>query len=741
MPNTIGRAVPLEGSFHPHGLLPEGLLPVSRPDGSFQTTAAAAANRVADTFGTMADEYTKQEGSDAGKVAGLDPHYRPDGSLTIRGKAFNDAATQTYANQLDAKMRNQMQATFEANKNDPKALKAGLDKLHQDLSSNDVFDSMRGDFNAQFARLRMPYENKALSNFEEGQHAENRASIITNTSATETNAARMAAADPNNPANARNIEVELQRHSKLIDDAVANDDITADAAAKLKIKTRDSVLQSAALAQAASLKTPEAIEAYRVNAKAKFAAGEFKGLSADGYTTLDANLQSLANTARTRGNTDVAQLTKNVNDYVDRAASGLPTPVDEWTRYATSDAAKTPQGALVLKAAENKVKIATVMSTMSVDDAGRLVAGLRAEAAKGGATKPDGDVIAFAEDQLNKQRTAMNTDQLGYAAQKRLIPAVSPIDFQGFASTNDPQAAVTLAAQIRDRSGQARAVGSALSRSPQFLRPDERDRLKEIVDRGGPQALALAGAIVKGADNDAPRILREISPDAPLLAQAGNIIANGGSLSAARDAFEANRVKTETGKDLPGATPTVAAKAIRETFGSAFAMQGDDGSRIRTTADAIARTRIASTAANPNGSEADTIYRRALQEAAGAQFVGGVQYGGVADYKPGYWSSYKVPVPSNVRADRFRDVVRSIRDDDLASLPVPPQTPDGKPYRARDIASAVPVAVRGGYRFAMGDPSSSDPQYVRGSDGGPFVLPFSFVQSIAPRAGASLGGN
>ncbi len=741
MPNRFGRAAPAPGAFNPQGLLPEGLIPVARPDGSFASEMANATNRLANTFGAMADDAAKAEGEEAGKVAGLDPHYRPDGSLTIRGKAFNDAATKTYENNLDAQMRNDMQATFEANRNSPAGLKKAFDQLYQQYTGPDghVFDEIRGDFNAQFARLRLPYENKALSNFESDTHDQGRASLVDNLTATQTNAARMAAADPNNPVTAKNIAIELDRADKLIDAQVESEAITAEAAAKLKLKTRNDVLQSAALAQAATLKTPEAIAAYRENARKKFAAGEFNGLTADGYEALDASLQALEKSVRTQGNSDVAQLNKNLNDYVDRTASGLPTPPDEWTRYATSPAAQSPKGEQALKVAENKVKIATVMRNMSIDDAGRLVSGLRAEASKGGATAPDAEVIQFAESQLDKQRKAINTDQLGYAADKRLIPAVAPIDFQGFAASGDT---LTLAAQFRDRTAQARAVAGELSRSPQFLRPDERDRLKEIVTKGGPQAMALAGAIVKGADNDATAILREISPDAPLLAQAGNIIANGGSLSAARDAFEAARIKTETGKDLPAVDRSLAGKAVRDTFGSAFALQGDDGGRIRATADAIAKTRIFSGSVNPKSSEAETIYRRALQEAAGASFHGGVQYGGVIDYKPGYWSSYKVPVPSDMRADRFRDVIGSLRDDDLKSLPVPPQTAGGKSYGARDIAGAVPIAVRGGYRFAMGDPSSNDPQYIRGADGALFVLPFSLLKSIAPRiSGSLLGGN
>lgn len=744
MPNRFGRQVPIP-DYNPRALLPEGLIPIQRPDGSFAAEMASDTNRLANVAGAIADEAAQAEGAAAGKVAGLDPHYRPDGSLTIRGKAFNDAATKTYENNLDAKLRTDLQATFEANRDNPAALKKAFDNLHAKYTGpeGDVFDSIKGDFNAQFSRMRIPYENKALGNFEDLNHAQNRASLVNNITARQTNAARMAAADPNNPVTARNIDLELQEVDQLIDAQVGSQSIAADAGAKLKIKTRDDILQSASIAQASALTTPEAIAAYRANVKAKFAKGEFNGLTADGYTSLDTSLQQLEASRRTTINSGVTQLSKNIDDYVDRVAAGLPVPPDEWTKYVTGEAAKTPKGALALQTGEAKVRVAQAMSRMSIEDASRMVSGLRAEASKGGASAPDAAVIAFAEDQLNKQRTAMNTDQLGYAAQKRLIPAMTPLDFQGFAQSNDPASAGLLAAQFRDRTAQARTVATELGRAAQFLRPDEKDRLKEIVDKGGPQALALAGAIVKGSGADAPAILREISTDAPLLAQAGNIIANGGSMAAARDAFTAAQIKATTGKDLPSISVNAAGRLVRDTFGTAFAMQGEDAGRIRATADAVAKARMSSGSIDPKSGEAETIFKRALQEAAGAQFVGGVQYGGVADFKPpgNWWNTIKVPVPSNIRADAFRDVIRAFRDDDLASLPVPPRTADGRSFSARDISLATPVAVRGGYRFAQGDPASGDPKFIPGADGAPFVLPFSAVQKVAPRvSGAFLGG-
>lgn len=742
MPNKFGRSAGAVDPYRPHGLLPDGLLPVSRPDGSEDLQLANAANKVANTFGTMADEFAAQEGKAAGTVAGADKDFRPTESLTIRGRAYDEAAIKTYKDNLDAQLRTDIQKVYEANKNDPDALTKGFDTLGEEYRAQHVFPAIAGEFNASFARLRIPYQNKALSDLEDAKKDERKGALINNITASQTFAARAASADPTNPNTAAVVSGEATRIDTMIDGAVADKTISAEQAAKLKISNWNTITTRAATAQAESLKSPDEVAQYRVNARKQFAAGKFKNLTADGFEELDAKLEQIQKAKKTEANAGETLLQKNVNDYVQRAADGFPLPADEWTRYSSSAGASTPKGQAILQEGEAKLQVANLLKGRSIEDGERFVSRMRAEMGKDGeVTERQAEVVRFAEKYIKDQRTALNTDQLGLAERKRLVPAVAPLDFQQFATSDSPDAASALAVQFRNRTSQARSVATEFQRAPQFLRPEEKDRLKEIVDRGGPKALALAGAIVKGADADAPMILKEISDDAPLLAQAGNIIANGGSLSAARDAFQAGKIKAETGKELPGVSSTVSSRAQRDEFGTAFSYQGADGGRIRATADAIARVRLDRGGVDPKSSEAEKIFKRSLQEAAGATFVSDVQYGGVADYKPGYWSTYKVPVPAGVRADAFRDVIRSIRDTDLRELPVPPIAADGRPYSARDLAGAVPIAVKGGYRFAMGDPASNDPKFVRGADGNPFVYPFDSIQQLMPRVpGAFLGG-
>lgn len=735
MTNRSGRAVPVS-DFKPQGLLPDGLLPVSRPGGEEFEQVAKETRRVAASFGQIADEAATVEGRRAGKEAGLDPGYRPTGATTLRGRSFEAAATETYQNQLDAQLRGGIQAIYEQNKSSPKKLKEAFDAYGAKFQADNVFKEIEGDYKATFARLRIPYENKAQSDLEADIKDKARATLIQNIATSQTSALRAAVMDPNSPATAASIDIELKRIDQLYDEAASRDHITYEAATKLKAASRNSLMGSAMLEQANKLATPEAVAAYRQNVRDKFAKGEIKHLDAGGFETLDAQLQSLERAKKTGVNAETTKLQKDVGDFVQRAVDGFETSAAEWTGFATQPGASTARGQRVLAVGEAQLKIADKMRNMPVADADHFARSLRLQLQKDGSapSEDQADLVRFAEKLADTQRKDLARDPLGLAARKRLIPGIVPVDFVGFASSNDPNAGPLLAAQIRDRTAQARAVGQSFERAPVFFRPDEIAQLKAIVDKGGDKALALAGAIVKGADNDTTQVLKEIGGDAPLLAQAGAILVNGGSVQAARDALQAAELRAD--KLKPGERPAlVFGETVRKEYGTAFQLAPETQSRATTAARAIAETRLTRTAADPK--MATDLYKRAAQEAAGAVYVDGIQFGGVGDYKPGYWHSYKVAVPGGVRADRFRDVVRSLRPEDFSGLDVKPVDAEGKAYKASDFAAAVPVATRGGYRFALGNPQGADPQFIGGSDGRPFVLPF---DRLAPALRARVPG-
>ena len=350
----------------------------------------------------------------------------------------------------------------------------------------------------------------------------------------------------------------------------------------------------------------------------------------------------------------------------------------------------------------------------------------------GGFSSDQAELVQFGRKLVDDARTMLGRDPLGYADRYLRVP-IAPLDWGGDSTG--------IAGQIGDRVATAEAVGRQLRRDPTYLRPDEVERMREIVDKGGVQGTAVVQAIVQGAGTRAPAILKEIGGSAPALAQAGVLVASGAPRVAADDLLEAQRLKAQPNFRFPS-PPRDAMRMVGEAIGGAYDQYPEDKARIIAAANDIYGARAARFNYDGRDSASQEAYRKALQDAMASTRQGGRQFGGVASYTPGFWSSYRVAVPNDVDAGRFAQVIRSIRDEDLASLAVPPRTADGRAFRASDIHGSVPVRYGDGYRFAQGDPRSDDPKWIRGADGNPFVLPWATVaptlRSRVP--GAFLGG-
>jgi hypothetical protein len=116
-------------------------------------------------------------------------------------------------------------------------------------------------------------------------------------------------------------------------------------------------------------------------------------------------------------------------------------------------------------------------------------------------------------------------------------------------------------------------------------------------------------------------------------------------------------------------------------------------------------------------------FRRALQEAAGAVFENGEQYGGV-----GRFNGRRTIVPANVSAERFGRLVEAITDADLAANG--PIGSNGQPLRARDLRGAQLVAIGANrYRVARGDPDGDRPQWFMNRQGDVWELNFDALET------------
>lgn len=304
--------------------------------------------------------------------------------------------------------------------------------------------------------------------------------------------------------------------------------------------------------------------------------------------------------------------------------------------------------------------------------------------------------------------------------------------------------APTAGDEMRGRVAIAESIANKYSIPPQYLRPEEQRFLETATAAGGNAMLGTAKNIVDGFGDRSGRVLGEISKQAPVLAHMGGLLSGGlfggGSVTFANDVAEgvALRSNKEAEKLLPHWVTKPSDKIYQfeitrkvDQYGAAFLMVPDNGRAAEQSAKSAFMVRAMRNGYDPQsidvGGSVSSAYNRALQEAAGATYTSDdTRYGGVNVWSKtgiiGFRTPHHVLVPGNIRADRFNDVIGAIKDEDLRLMPISPQAAGGQPYTARDLRDATPVAVPGGYRFSHGDPSSSDPKWLRGADGQPFVL-------------------
>lgn len=716
MVNRSARRVPVT-PFRAEARLPDGQLPVARPRGEDNRRIATSLSGLARQFGQMGDTFAAIEGRRAGASAGNDPDFRPTGAMTIRGRNFDAAGISSYVANLDAQMRSDMQDVYQAHENDPDGLKGALDDLKTLYERDHVFEEILPTFNADFERARIGYQNRALDNFNADRKAAAYGSLIERLNELSTTRSRaLASLDPHDPAAVDMLVDMTGAIGDEYDRAVDGELMTPAAAATAKIADRRSAAVNFYTRQAGEIGTPAELETFRGDLRQRHAAGELVGIDGEGFAVLESNLQSIANRLETEGRSARSTLKKQIDSHVDRVAAGLSPPADEWQQILLA-ANGVPGGEEVVALGEAKLRVAEVIRDQPLPSARATVDGLRRSIASD-ATPAGAELVGFAEKQIETETQRVGTDMLGAAERRRLISEIVPL------SLSAEGVGEGLAGEVSARVAQADAVAEAVGRVPQYLRPAEVADLKTLAATNPDAAIAAAAAIIEGGGAAAPDILKQLDSQARALSAAGVVMANGGSIEASRDILLGSRAP-EGGGQWPTLTPTTRGRIGREVLGLAMVAQPEDTLRTQEAAYNIAKVRIAGNGTDPrvDVTAAEQVYRDALAEAAGAVTVGGEQYGGVADYSTGFFSfDKKVIVPPAIKASEFSNVVKSIRDEDLAALPAPPETEDGRAYRARDLHHALPVWTALGYMFSLGDPTDDDPRFIRGADGNPFML-------------------
>lgn len=660
--------------------------------------------------------------------------FRPSRRNTVFGRAYDAAGTQTYLQMADATMQQDMANVYEHFKDDPAGLRQGLDALytlHTSGKEGFVFPEIAADYQVAFTRRRIAYELQADKNAENRRIAQDQASFIDRTNELNTLIQRQQAAisadNPMAPAMILESQVAIDNH---YDDAVARKLMSPDAAEKAKIETKREAALGFYSRQAETLDA-RGISEMRASMETDFAKGDLPGLDGAGWQQLDTWLKARERQKQTEDKQANAAYSDRGDMLIGRIAAGFDVSEADLSQFQL-DAKTAPKGEDIRNSTLTAIATARAIRDLPLGEAQQKVDQMRADLGK----TPSEEAIKhfqLAQSVLAKKRDILATDPIGFAENAGIVERTPSIA--------EAQDAGELAQIVSSRVMNGQLIADHFGVPARYFRPGEAAALKKMVAADPAQAAQLAGAIVSGAGGQVHAVLRELGDAAPEVLQAGAIIAEGGSAEAAVDAIAGQNKKSD-GKAYKAIDTGLRRETEAKAIGNALVFQPADATRISDAANAIARKRLDDAGVEADSKEGRAIYARAINEAAGAVYDKGTRFGGFQRVRDGWLTSgAPVLVDNRIRADRFEDVIRAVQAADLAALPVQPVRADGKPLPAGYLNHAMPVAVRGGYAFAMGDPEGDDPQFVKGSDGKPFVLDLAGMADVlAPRVPGAFRG-
>lgn len=653
-------------------------------------------------------------------LSGKPGTFQTTGSATIRGQAYDTAGARTYLQSLDTTMRTDMQTVYDTYGDDPAKLEKSLGELKQAHLSDHVFEDIAPDYIVAFDRSSQRLVQRSRDVAERKREARDRAEFLERIDDLEENKSRSLAGleDGESAEGLFSVQSSIDAH---YDDAVERGILTEKEATRAKDRSMRSTVVSYHVRQAESLSADE-IGAMREQLRKDYAADDLPNVDRHSYSDIDAKLTSMEKARRTRDTKAKGDLRRLGDDIAKRHAGGEAIDPSELQKLTADFEPGAGDRQEIAASALRRLRVADAIRSQTITEVEAGLAGL--------VTDENGEVnrddLAFGRDLIERHKKAVLADPIGVAERFGVIDPIAPL-IAGDGDIANVANGVAERIQIADLAADHFGVPA------KYFRDGEASQLQGLIDTDPDAAMQIGGAIVVAGGEALPAMLRELGKDAPSLSQSGAILASGGDPNAARAALEGAR-KGDDGKMRPAVPKTLANEVTGDVIGTALELHPAEAARMRDTAGSIARYRLAQEGIDPKSDEARPVFEQAVHEAAGARFVGGVQYGGFASYDPGiFWSSRDVLAPPNIRADQFNDVINAITEADLQGLAIPPVDGEGRPYPASQVKGAMPVATAGGYRFALGDPQGDDPKWVRGSNGNPFVLMLHEIPSLSLR--------
>lgn len=700
------------------------------PGGEAHRAAADALSQFAGRVGRMADAAAQREGALEGGRAGLDPEFRPRRDGTIRGAAYDEAGLRSMAVRVDATLRERLAESFDASNGDPLKFDALATALRAELVETSPVE-IRPRLESGFQRMRFGYDRdfaRAVDQAEADALGAEALSLLDGRIKDIGRSAYQGGLDGSADAllmgELEALTEELLSYGPKTAFAFQGDEIEADArrAGVLSLEQiQQTLIRAGETVGANRVKGAfqrigglAAKEAFLTEFRKDYAAGEGPAgdMSLDQVERLESEMAAEIRSLRAEQRSGAAalrsrvtEIRSNLREYRSYAADGLTPPPAELQRLE-AEAVAAGDPALV-----SEVRQLGRLTSLAGEAARMHPVELRTEidrrrvAAKGGASPQQAAEIGTLESVHTGMTAALNRDPYAYAVRSGLIEPVPFYPGEGLQLT------------LNGRAAQARLIEAAYGVKGAMFTAEEAAGFKAAEETGGAALIELATGISRATGEDAGFALERISDGAPLLAHLAGLTKSGGSVEAVQAAARGRELLAEKEGVASGLSATTTGETARAVLDGALAHHGSARRDIEAAANAIYIGRV--------GLNADfdrEAYGRAVQEAAGAVYVGGEQFGGVASIGEGWFDgrgSSQIVLPSWLRADHAAEAFATLSLEDYTNASVGGGGPlhgDGTPVDLATLKQArLQTVGPGRYRLSLNDPMGEDPRFLRGT--------------------------
>ena len=625
------------------------------------------------------------------------PAFTLTRAATVRGQAFDDAASRVYSDRLETQALTDMETIAAQHAGDPAATQQAIDQYRRDMRGQIPME-MRPGFDSLVGRHSIAYTRQAGRDHAAQLADDAEAAFLETYGAKRKAAIQLAARAGTDAAGNALVAQELQ---SLHDFVAGAQGLTPKERAALQRDLADDVTSARVLAAFENAGTPARRTAFAQALETAW--NEGGGLARDMSPEAFARIRAQMGQVLTRDETAAAKRASAAGRRIDQvmsrlkngygipeaeraglkaevAAAGDPGLAQEWTLFeglANWQAANRAQPPAVIAA--------------QIDAYERQIGEQGASAADVAAL----DVMKG----LHRETVAgLDKDPLGWAARTGRI-VLDPLDL------SSPGA---FAASLAVRADDARAVASIYGQAPRYFQPAEREALTRAM-ADNPDLLASFGLSLRQAlgERDAPGALAEISKEAPVVAHVTGLAMMTGSDGFLRDTATALKARM-----VPDYKPVTLKPSLRPPLPALRFLPATEAAAAKS-AELVFDLRMRQRGLDADSPEAVTLWADTLAEALGAHDDKGRTVGGL-----GTVNGVQVLLPPGMDADQMQDAMDGIDTAAMARLP-PMANLNGFAVTPDELALGHPVAVGPGrYRLALGDPASAEPAYVMAPDGG-----------------------